>query len=149
MPQRRCAQHTAVIFETARDGLLPGILARVHAKHHTPHIAILFYAASGCAVALAGTFKQLAVVASGPILLVYLGVNLAVIALRRRGGPSSGEQFRIPGGPIVPICSSAVVVWLLLQMTTGEAIAVGTLLAVTVLSFFARKAFRKSASSPS
>jgi basic amino acid/polyamine antiporter, APA family len=134
-----------VIFAAARDGLLPGILARVHPKHHTPHIAILFYAAAGCALALTGTFKQLAVVASGSILLVYLGVSLAVIALRRR--PPSADQFRIPGGPIVPICSSAVVMWLLLQMTASEAIGVGTLLAVTVLIFFAHKAFRKPASS--
>lgn len=137
-----------VIFASARDGLLPGILARVHPKHHTPHIAILFYAAADCVLALTGTFKQLAVVASGSILLVYLGVSLAVIALRRRGGPPSADQFRIPGGPIVPICSSAVVVWLLLQMTAREAMGIGALLAVTVLIFFARRAFRKSASSP-
>jgi len=132
-----------VIFAAARDGLLPGILARVHPKHHTPHIAILFYAAAGCTFALTGTFKQLAVVASGSILLVYLGVSLAVIALRRRVGPPSAEQFRIPGGPIVPVCSSAVVAWLLLQMTAGEAIGVGALLAVTVAIYVARKAFQK------
>jgi len=133
-----------VVFAAARDGLLPGVLAKVHPRHHTPHIAILFYAAAGCGFALTGTFKQLAVVASGSILLVYLAVSLAVIALRRRGGSASAGHFRIPGGPLVPVLSSAVILWLLSQMTAGEAIGVGALLAVTVVIYFARKAFRKS-----
>jgi len=137
-----------VIFAAARDGLLPGVLARVHPKHHTPHIAILFYAAAGCAVALSGTFKQLAVVASGSILLVYLGVSLAVLALRRQGRPASEGQFRIPGGPIVPVLSAAVVVWLLSQMTAGEAIGIGALLAVTVLIYLARRMMLKPARLP-
>lgn len=132
-----------VIFSCARDGLLPGILARVHPKYHTPHIAIGFYAAAGCAFALTGSFRQLAVVASGSILLVYLGVSLSVIALRRRQGPPSAGQFRIPGGPTVPILSSAVIIWLLLQMTAGEAMGAGALLTITVIIYFARKAFRK------
>ena len=134
-----------VIFASARDGLLPGVLATVHPKHHTPHIAILFYAATGCVFSLTGTFKQLAVVASGSILLVYLGVSLAVIGLRRRMGPPSAGQFRIPGGPIVPVLSSGVILWLLSQMTASEAIGVGALLAVTIVICFARSAFRKSA----
>jgi len=134
-----------VIFASARDGLLPGVLATVHPKHHTPHIAILFYAATGCVFSLTGTFKQLAVVASGSILLVYLGVSLAVIGLRRRMGPPSAGQFRIPGGLIVPVLSSGVILWLLSQMTASEAIGVGALLAVTIVICFARSAFRKSA----
>ncbi len=134
-----------VIFASARDGLLPGVLGKVHPKHHTPHVAILFYAAAGGVVALTGTFKQLAVVASGSLLLIYLGVSLAVIALRRRKGPPSAGQFRIPGGPIVPVLSSAVILWLLSQMTASEAIGVGVLLTITVVIYLARSAFRKSA----
>lgn len=134
-----------VIFAAARDGLLPGVLATVHPRHHTPHVAILFFAAIGCVFALTGTFKQLAVVASGSILLVYLGVSLAVIGLRRRKGPPSAGQFRIPGGAIVPVLSSGVILWLLSQMTASEATGVGALLAVTVAAYFARRAFRTSA----
>jgi amino acid transporter len=120
----------------------------VHPKHHTPHIAILFYAAAGCAFALTGSFKQLAVVASGSILLVYLGVSLAVIALRRRGGPVSAGQFRIPGGPTVPLLSAAVVVWLLSQMTPSEAIGIGALLVLTIATWLVCTALRKPASLP-
>lgn len=137
-----------VIFASARDGLLPGVLARVHSKYHTPHIAILLYAAAGGIAALTGTFKQLAVVSSGSLLLVYLGVSLSVIVLRSRRGPPSAGQFRIPGGPIVPVLSAVVILWLLSQMTASEATGAGVLLAITVVIYFARKGFRKSARPP-
>jgi basic amino acid/polyamine antiporter, APA family len=137
-----------VIFASARDGLLPGVLARVHSRYHTPHIAILLYAAAGGIAALTGTFKQLAVVASGSLLLVYLGVSLSVLVLRYRKGPPSAGQFRIPGGPIVPVLSAVVILWLLSQMTASEATGAGALLAITVVIYFARKAFRKSVHPP-
>ena len=137
-----------VMFASARDGLLPRVLAKVHPKYHTPHVAILCYSTAGCAFALTGTFKQLAVVASGSILLVYLAVSLAVIALRRRNPTPVPGQFRIPGGPTVPILSSVVVIWLLSQMTAVEAIGIGALLAFTVVIYFARSAIRKPARSP-
>ncbi len=132
-----------VIFSSARDGLLPGIFARVHPKYQTPHIAILFYAAAGCTFALTGSFKQLAVVASGAILLIYLGVSLAVLALRRRGGTRIEGQFRIPGGPIVPILSSVVIIWLLFQMSANEALAAGALLAATIVIYLVHKLVQK------
>ena len=136
-----------VVFAAARDGLLPGILAKVHPKHHTPYVAILFYVTAGCIFALTGSFRQLAVVASGSVLLVYLGVSLAVIALRRRHGPASKGQFSIPGGFVVPVLSSVVIIWLLSQMTAGEAVGIATLLAVTTLIHLVRQVRRKVAGS--
>ena len=54
----------------AQDGMLPGSLASVHAKYHTPHVAILTYAAISCALAVSGTFKPLAILASVSLLLI-------------------------------------------------------------------------------
>jgi amino acid transporter len=136
-----------VIYSSARDGLLPGILARVHPKFKTPYVAILFYAAAGCGLALTGSFRELIVVATGAILLVYLGVCLSVIVMRRRYGPPSAGQFRIPGGPVVPLLSSAVIIWLLVQMTAKEALGAGALLAVTILIYGVRKVVQKSRTS--
>ena len=134
-----------VIFATARDGLLPAVFARVHPKFQTPHIAILFYAAAGCAFALTGTFRQLAVMASGSILLVYLGVCLSVLALRRKRGPRPAGQFRVPGGPVVPVLGATVVIWLLTQMTAGEALGIGALVAGIMVIYGARRWIRKPA----
>lgn len=134
-----------VLFAAARGGLLPRALAKVHPKHNTPFVAIGFYASLGCILALSGTFKQLAVVASGSILLVYLGVSLSVLALRRRNDLESSRQFRIPGGPVVPMLSALVVAWLLFQMTASEAVGVAGLLAFTVIAYGLNRVFNKPA----
>lgn len=134
-----------VLFAAASDGHLPKILAKVHPKYQTPYLAIIFYAAIGCVFALTGSFKQLAVVASGSILVIYLGVSLAVIRLRHRDGEPSADQFRLPGGASIPILSSLVVLWLISRMESGEAIGFAVLLAIVVASYFAGTFFRKVA----
>lgn len=136
-----------VVFAAARDGLLPRVFARVHPKHQTPWIAIMAYAAIGCAFALSGTFRQLAVVASGSILLVYLGVSLAVIRLRQRDGVPGKGMFRLPGGPTIPLLSAAVVVWLLSRMTMNEATGVAILVILAALIYGGRFLFLQSAKS--
>jgi amino acid transporter len=130
-----------VIFASARDGLLPGKLAKIHPKYKTPYVAILFYAALGCVFALTGSFKQLLLVATGSILLIYLGVSLAVIRLRQRDGKPAGDEFCLPGGATIPLASSAVIVWLLTRMEGGEALGIATLLGVTVLIYLARMVY--------
>ncbi|MBT6033163.1 MAG: amino acid permease, partial [Kordiimonadaceae bacterium] len=80
-----------VVFASARDGNLPKILAKVHPKYNTPYISIIFFALVIGGLALTGTFKPLAVMASGSILIVYAGVSLAALRLRFRDGvPSEG-----------------------------------------------------------
>jgi len=132
-----------VIFAAARNGLLPGVLAKIHPRYKTPYVAIGMYAAIGCILALSGTFKQLVVVASGSILLIYLGISLSVLVLRRREDLVTENEFRIPGGPTVPILSAVVVIWLLIQMTADEAIGVAGLLAFITLIYGLRKVFGK------
>jgi amino acid transporter len=116
-----------LIFAAARDGHLPRALARVHPRYRTPHVAIIGFAAAIAALAVTGTFASLAVVASGSILTVYAGVSLAVLRLRRRDGPGPPGAFRIPGGPVVPVLSCLVAVWLLAQMTRAEAAGLAAL----------------------
>jgi amino acid transporter len=104
----------------AEDGLLPASLASVHRRYRTPHVAILAYAAVACSLAVSGTFKPLAILASVSLLLVYLVVCLA--ALKMRGaGPAPAGSFRAPGGPLVPLVGAATVGWLLLHTTGREA----------------------------
>jgi len=131
-----------VIFAAARDGLLPGPLGKVHPRYKTPFIAILFYAVAGCLFALSGTFRQLAVMASGSILVVYLGVSLSVLRLRQKHGMPAAGLFRIPGGPVVPVLSAAVVLLLLSQLSAAEALGLGGLLLFAVLVYALRGLFR-------
>lgn len=54
-----------VIFASSLDNNLPRFLSRVHSKYKTPHVAIIFFAIIVCGFALSGTFKYLAVIATG------------------------------------------------------------------------------------
>ena len=128
-----------VVFAAARDGHLPAWLAGVHPRYRTPSRAIAFFAAAIAGLAITGTFRPLAVVASGSILLVYLGVSLAVIRLRRRDGPPPAGAFRLPGGIAVPVLSCAVVVWFLWQLTPDEATGLVALLAAATLGAAVRR----------
>jgi basic amino acid/polyamine antiporter, APA family len=119
------------VFAAARDGLLPSRLAAVHPVYKTPHMAITFYSVLACGFALSGSFKTLAVVSSGSVLLLYLGCSVAVLTLRKRKMGSTKGVFVIPFGPLIPVLSSLVVVWLLSNMTQEEASGLGLLLVVT------------------
>lgn len=127
-----------VIFASARDGNLPRVLARVHPRFRTPHVAVAFFAVVVAAVALSGTFRTLAVMASAALLTVDAGVCLAVLRLRRlRGEPATGE-FRLPIGPVIPVLGFLVVAWLLWQLSAEEAIGLGGLVAFAVLVYVVR-----------
>ena len=133
-----------VIFAAARDRNLPAFLARVHPTHKTPYMAILFFAALICAFALTGTFKPLAVVASGSILMVYAGVCLSVIRLRLRDGLPAAGEFRLPLGLTIPVLACVFVAWLLWQMTASEASSLLALLAAASLFYGVRAWLRRS-----
>jgi amino acid transporter len=116
-----------VIFASSRDGSLPRVLSRVHPAYRTPYVAVIFYAIVVCVLALTGTFRYLAVVATGSLLLIDLGVILAVPVLRRRDGLPAAGQFRLPFGLLVPALAALVVCWLLIQLPAGEALSVAAL----------------------
>lgn len=97
-----------VVFASARDGNLPRALGRVHPRYRTPSTAVIFYATVVGPFALSGTFKPLAVVASGSVLVLYAGVSLAVIQLRRRDGEPGPGELRLPFGPAIPLASCGI-----------------------------------------
>ncbi len=128
-----------VIFASARDNNLPKIFATVHPKYKTPYVSVIFFAVVVCILALSGTFKPLAVLASGSLLVIYGGVSLAVIRLRHRDGEPGAGQFKLPFGPTIPILSCLVVGWLLWQLTAGEATGLAALIGASVLVYAIRK----------
>jgi len=128
-----------VVFASARDENLPGFLGRVHPRYRTPHNAVIFYAVVVGAFALSGTFKPLAVVASGSVLVLYGGVALAVLQLRRRDGAPGDGELRLPFGPTIPIASCLVVGWLLWQMTRSEMLGLAALVGASAVLYALRR----------
>jgi APA family basic amino acid/polyamine antiporter len=74
---------TRIFFVMSRDGLLPGVLSKVHPKWKTPHIVTM---ATGAAVAFAAAFLpvgQLADIANAGTLYAFMMVAIAVLLLRK------------------------------------------------------------------
>ena len=87
------------LFAFARDGLLPGVLGRVHPRSHTPFVAIACYATLAIALALTGSFAELAVLSTLAISPLYIGGCAAAWVLARRGVALAGTplNFRFLG----------------------------------------------------
>ena len=133
-----------VVFASSLDNNLPRFLGKVHPKYKTPHIAIIFFTVVIGVFALSGTFKYLAVVATGSLLLVDLGVILAVLRLRQRDGLPKDGEFRLPFGPVIPLLSCAIVGWLLLQVPLNEAATIVTLVGACAVIYAIRYVFRSA-----
>lgn len=85
-----------VLFAAARDGVIPPkILARVHTKYTTPHVAIIFYTSVAFLLAVIGGLQSLMIASSAAVLVIYLDVALSVIKLRKKV-PEDTKSFRIP-----------------------------------------------------
>ena len=131
-----------VLFASSLDKNLPSFLSKVHPKYKTPHVAIIFFAVLIGVFALTGTFKYLAIVATGSLLLIDLGVSLAVLRLRQRDGLPKDGEFMLPFGPVIPLLSCAVVGWLLLQVPPEEAVSIAALVGVCIVIYAVRFVFR-------
>jgi APA family basic amino acid/polyamine antiporter len=117
------------IYALGRDRLLPAALGTVHPQYRTPHLAILTHALFCLGFALTGTFEKLIVLAVITTLIVYLICCLATIQLQRRDIRDGGAvPFKVPGGPVIPLIASAIVVWLMTASTRQEVLAMGVML---------------------
>jgi len=112
-----------VPYSAARDGLLPAYLAKVHPKFATPYRSVILYALVIFIMAVSGGFKQLAVMSSAALLLIYMGVILSTIRLRKL---KSENAYTNPGGITIPILALIATAWFLSHLSKEE-------LSVTVL----------------
>ena len=130
------------LFALARDGFLPRVVASVHPRFHTPHVAIAVQVTIACALAVTSTFERLAVLANLTLLLLYGACCLASWQLRRRGVQAGGVPFRVPGGGVAPIAACVVIGWILTGIRAVEWAAMGLALLVATAVFFVAKTGR-------
>lgn len=133
-----------ILFAGARDGLMPKPLAKVHPRFFTPYVAIAFYASLGLLLAISGGFKQLATISSAAILIIYLGVVLATIKLRKKDDVAGEKTFRVPGGVIVPLLATAGIVWLLSNLSRQELTGVAVFILLFSVAYFIMKKLKKN-----
>ena len=132
-----------LLFAGANDGLFPTFLGKVHPKFATPYLAVITYASLIFILSISGGFKQLAVLASAAILLVYLGVIVAVIKLRMEKQDANERTFKVPGGLIIPLAGIAAIVWLLSSLSKQEVLSTIIFIAAICCIYLLRTKFSK------
>jgi APA family basic amino acid/polyamine antiporter len=112
-----------------------GPLSYVHPRFRTPSFAIAIHTTVALALALGGSFRQLALISAMARLTTYLVTCLAIPRLRKLSANRSNEGFRTPGYivPILGVLVSLVFVWNLTPqklLVAAIALTVGALLYV-------------------
>ncbi|MCD9047503.1 APC family permease [Luteimonas sp. MHLX1A] len=124
----------------AADGYGPAALSRVHPRFRTPMAAIVVQCVLALALALSGSFVQLALLSMVTRLLAYISTAASVLVLRRRHGDPPGT-LRLPGGALIPVAALLLGITLLLGASTTNLLAVGVAILVgSVIYRFPRKA---------
>ena len=118
-----------LLFAAARNSQMPAALGKVHPRFATPYVSILVYAGLDFIVAASGSFRQLAIIASVSLLLIYLGAALALIKSRLSSAAHEPKSFRVPGGIVIPLLTAGVIIWLLTHSQKTEVIAVTIVIA--------------------
>jgi len=126
-----------VLFGASRDRVIPTkIFSRIHPKFATPYVAIIAIAGVDFLLATFGGFKQLAIFSTATVLLVYFGMAIAVIRLRKQHPVKPAKSFRIPGAFTVPILTGIVIIWFLSNLTRKEMLAMLGVIAILTLIYF-------------
>jgi amino acid transporter len=134
------------LFALSEDGVLPPWLSSVHPVFRTPWLAVSTHAVLAFALASTGSFATLIVVANVAILLMYAVVCVGLLQLRRKNVRAGGEPFIVPGGPMVPIAATAVIIWLLSTATRAEWFATGMTLVLASMLYGVSLYLRRRAS---
>ncbi len=121
------------LFAAANDGMFPKYLGKVHPKFATPHLAVTTYGSLIFMFSISGGFKQLAVLASAAILLVYLAVILSTIKLRNKKLVVTEKTFTVPGGLTIPLIGIATIIWLLTSLNKWEILS--TIIFISAICF--------------
>ena len=100
-----------VAFAMARDASLPQWIGSVHRRRSTPHIAIFFSALIVITMAITLPIEDVAAAADIMFLLLFGGVNVALIRLRKLR-PDLERGFRVPWVPFIPILAIATMLFL-------------------------------------
>jgi APA family basic amino acid/polyamine antiporter len=106
-----------LLFAMGRDGDMPQILSRT-SRRHAPWVAALVLFAAACALLPLGEVDTVASVSAFGILIVFIGVQSAMVALRLRE-PDAERPFRVPLAigrwPLVPLVGITACAVLLTQ----------------------------------
>lgn len=114
------------------EGLLPKVIAKKN-KKGAPYVAIIFSGLVTIGFLLSGSFEQLAELSVVFRFFQYIPTALAVIWLRRKKMDNE-PVFKLPFGPVIPIISIIVSIWMVAAANPVNLIAglIGVIIASTL-----------------
>jgi amino acid transporter len=126
----------------ARQGLMPAVLGRIHARRHTPHVAILVLLAIVLVLAISGgqdAVKQLADATALLLLCSFIVVDTSLIVLKLRPAePPGGFEVPIVVPALGVLVNAAMMVARITSTTAGgRAVAIaGVIVGGIVILYF-------------
>jgi len=133
-----------LLYAMAERGQMPRILAVVHARFRTPHVAIAASAAVVLAASLSSTFMALLLMSTLARLLVYISTCLAMLKLRRQHD-APPAAYRVPAGGAVASLALLVSTWLLMHGSWQEARVLAVAAAVGLVPYSIVRLMRRGA----
>lgn len=115
-----------LLYGMAREGILPGVFARVHPQRQTPWVAIAFTSLLAAGLLISGELEDLADTTVLLLLLVFAVVNVCVLVLRR--DKIRHEYFKAP--TVMPVIGFIVSLALLTTKDADSFIRAAALLVI-------------------
>jgi ethanolamine permease len=124
------------IYAMARSGYLPTVLATVHRRFRTPHIAMIAGGLVGIVALITGTTGQVITISALGAVVMYIVSMISLLVLRKKE-PHLARPFKVPLYPWFPwialvlgfVCMIAII-WYNLLLST---IFFGVLVLVVLL----------------
>jgi APA family basic amino acid/polyamine antiporter len=136
-----------MLFGMARDGDMPPALASTVSRRKTPWVAALVLMGAACALLPLGQVKTIASISALGILLVFIGVQSALIALRLKQ-PELERPFRLRGSigavPVLPVLGIACCAALVTQFEPIVYLVAGGALVPALIGYALMRRWRAS-----
>jgi len=134
-----------VPFAIAENKQLPSVLARVHRRFFTPHVAIAVTATVMLLLTLRSSFVAALTISAIARLVTYGATCLALPVLRRRRDVAE-PWFKVRGGTFIAIASLLLATWLLANTTPPQRWQAAIAAGVGLVVYFAYRLYRARAS---
>ncbi|MFE7118283.1 amino acid permease, partial [Streptomyces sp. NPDC057654] len=126
---------TRILFAMARDGLVPKVFGKVHARTGVPRANTVLVSLFCGVLAAAIPLGQLADATSIGTLFAFALVNVAVIVLRRTR-PEMHRTFRVPLAPLFPAVGFALCVYMMGSLSPITWVVFAAWMAVGLVIYF-------------
>lgn len=131
-----------ILYASSKDEVIPKFFSRLHPKFQTPVAAIIFLGILDLVVAMSGSFQYLLILVTAGMLVIYLGGLFAFLKFRITSKSTDSVSFKVPGGILVALFGIVAMVWVFIQISQKEMLAIGSFLAIAIILYYILNYFK-------